>query len=252
MPPHRAAGAPGPGTPPEEAPPRIVLVDDDSTSLHMLESMLREAGYEVDAYPGPGPALKAMNAVPPDVLVADWLMPVMDGPEFLREVRASPVLRGTYCVLVTAFDAEGKKVEGLLAGADDYIAKPVSQAELIARVRVGLRVRRLERQSMMLAVAATLGHEINNPLTAVLGYLEMVRTHLGKGDAAKALEDLGRIEKAAERIRKVVARLLELDDPRMKPYLPGSFMLDLEKGAGGKRGGGRAGAGPGKEPPPRR
>ena len=230
MTPHRSprGQAPKPA-PPDDSPPRVVLVDDDGTSLRMLESMLREAGFDVKAYAGPGPALKAMDAEPPDVLVADWLMPVMDGPDFLREVRASPTLRGTYCVLVTAFDAEGRKVEGLMAGADDYLAKPVSAAELLARVRVGLRVRRLERQSMMLAVAATLGHEINNPLTAVLGYLEMMRVHLGKGDAAKALADLERVEKSADRIRKVVERLLELDHPRMKPYLPGSFMIDLGK-----------------------
>ena len=223
---------------PEAPSARVVLVDDDATSLRMLESILREAGFEVSAFSGPGPALKSMDDEPADVLVADWIMPVMDGPDLLREVRTSPTLRSTYCVLVTAFDQEGRKVEGLNSGADDYLAKPVSPAELLARVRVGLRVRRLERQSMMLAVAATLGHEINNPLTAVLGYLELVRATLAKGDAAKALQDLERIEKAAERIREVVARLLELDDPRLKPYLPGTYMLDLGK------------EGTGKEPPP--
>ena len=88
---------------PEDSPARVVLVDDDATSLRMLESLLREAGFEVSAFSGPGPALKSMDDEPADVLVADWLMPVMDGPDLLREVRASPTLRGTYCVLVTAF-----------------------------------------------------------------------------------------------------------------------------------------------------
>jgi DNA-binding response OmpR family regulator len=208
----------------------VVLVDDDGTALRVLGDILVDDGCVVRSYPDSRSALAAMAKEPPDVLVADWLMPGMDGPDLLREVRSSSTLRGTYCVLVTAHDGEGKKVEGLLAGADDYLAKPVSPAELLARVRVGLRVRRLERQSMMLAVAATLGHEINNPLTGVLGYLELVRVHVRSGDRERTLADIERIEKAAERIRAVVARLLELEDPRLKPYLPGTMMIDLEKG----------------------
>lgn len=225
----RAPGPGGTGTPSGDSPARVVLVDDDGTSLRVLSKILLDDGCDVRTYPDPVSALKAMAAEPPDVLVVDWLMPEMDGPGLLREVRSSTALRGTYCVLVTAHDGEGKKVEGLLAGADDYLAKPVSPAELLARVRVGLRVRRLERQSMMLAVAATLGHEINNPLTGVLGYLELVRTHIAAGDRERAMADIDRIEKAADRIRAVVARLLELEDPRLKQYLPGTMMIDLEK-----------------------
>ena len=215
-------------------------MDDDATSLRVLSGILEQDGCQVRSFSNATAAFASMGEDAPDVLVADWLMPGMDGPDLLREVRAAPSLKGTYCVLVTAFDKEGRKVEGLLSGADDYLAKPVSAAELLARVRVGLRVRRLERQSMMLAVAATLGHEINNPLTGVLGYLELVRVHVAAGDREKALRDLEKIDKAADRIRAVVARLLELDDPRLKPYLPGTMMIDLERGSEPGRGPGPA------------
>ena len=220
----------GPGTEgrtEKTAPVRIVLVDDDETSVRILETYLLQDGCEVRAYKDPRDALASMQKDPPDVLISDWLMPGMDGPDLMKRVRAAPDLQGIYCILVTAHDERGRKVTGLLVGADDYLTKPVSEMELLARIRVGMRIRRLERQAMMLAVAATLGHEINNPLTGVLGFLDLARTHLESGDREKALVDLGRSMEAAERIRAVVARFVETQDPRLKGYLPGSRMIDV-------------------------
>jgi DNA-binding response OmpR family regulator len=150
----------------------------------------------------------------------------MDGPDLLKAVRAAPALQGTYCILVTAHDTRGRKVTGLLVGADDYLAKPISEMELLARIRVGLRVRKLERQAMMLAVAATLGHEVNNPLTGIFGYLDAARTHLNEDRPEEALEALRRIEEGAERIRGVVAALLANQDPHLRQVLPGVSIID--------------------------
>lgn len=215
----RAPGPPG--------PVNVVLVDDDLTSLKVLETILRSDGHAVRTFSDPREALRDMLREPPDVLVVDWIMPGMDGPDVLREVRSSPALQGTYCVLVTAHDARGKKVTGLLIGADDYLTKPVSEMELLARIRVGMRVRRLERQHMLLAMAVTLGHEVNNPLTAVLGYMDILKAQVREGDAEKALETLGRVEEGAERIRRVVSRFLAQSSPRFKEYVPGTTMIDL-------------------------
>ena len=221
------------------APVRVVAVDDDQGFLPLLERILRDAGHSVRTFRSPAEALAGMLADPPDVLLADWFMPGMEGPDLVRSVRDAPALRGTYCILLTAHDAGGRKVQGLRGGADDYLTKPADEGEILARVAVGARVRRLEREATMLAVAATLGHEINNPLTGVLGYLELVRAHLAAGDRDRVLQDLGRIEKAAERIRAVVARLMDLPAGPLKEYLPGTFMIDVdgpggEGGAGGK------------------
>jgi sigma-B regulation protein RsbU (phosphoserine phosphatase) len=213
-------------------PARIFLVDDDPVSLKVLETILKSDGSRVRTFRDPREALQAMAVEPPDVLVADWVMPGMDGPDLLKEVRRNPALASTYCLLVTAHDARGRKVTGLLVGADDYLTKPVSESELIARIRVGMRIRRLERQSTFQATAAMLGHEINNPLTAVLGYLEMVRGHVRGGDMAKAAEGLDRMEEGAERIREVVAKFLAVQDPKLKAMLPGSRMVDIH-GKGG-------------------
>jgi DNA-binding response OmpR family regulator len=205
----------------------VVLVDDDSTSLGILESYLLQDGCEVRAFRDPRAAYASMERDPPDVLVSDWLMQGMDGPDLLKAIRASSMLQGTYCILVTAHDEKGRKVTGLLVGADDYLAKPVSEMELLARIRVGLRVRRLERQAMMAAMAATLGHEVNNPLTGVFGYLDLARAHVKAGQGSEALEDLVRAEEAAERIRGVVAKILATQDPRLKGILPGTAVIDV-------------------------
>ncbi len=215
------------GAAPAARPISVVLVDDDATSLRILETYLLQDGCEVRAFRDPREALGSMERDPPDVLVSDWLMQGMDGPDLLKAIRASTMLQGTYCILVTAHDLKGRKVTGLLVGADDYLAKPVSEMELLARIRVGLRVRRLERQAMMAAMAATLGHEVNNPLTGVFGYLDLARGHLKAGQGDEALEDLARAEEAAERIRGVVAKILSTQDPKLKGILPGTAVIDV-------------------------
>jgi DNA-binding response OmpR family regulator len=207
-------------------PVSVVVVDDDESSLRIMETYLLQDGCEVRCFRDPKAALAAMTESPPDVLVSDWVMKGMDGPDLLKLVRASPALQGTYCILVTAHDTRGRKVAGLLVGADDYLAKPISETELLARIRVGLRVRRLERQTMMLALAATLGHQVNNPLTAVFGFLDKARDDVAGGRTTEALEALTRLEDAAERIRAVVAALLANQDPQLRSILPGVSIID--------------------------
>jgi PleD family two-component response regulator len=225
-----AAGVGGKWPAPKDGAVSVVLVDDDDTSLRILESYLLNDGCEVRAFKDPKAALASMVDNPPDVLVSDWLMQGMDGPDLLKAIRATPSLQSLYCILVTAHDARGRKVAGLLVGADDYLAKPVSEMELLARIRVGLRIRRLERQAMMSAMAATLGHEVNNPLTGIFGFLDLARAHAKAGDEHKVLEDLMRAEEAAERIREVVARLVAIQDPKLRGILPGTNVIDVGGG----------------------
>jgi DNA-binding response OmpR family regulator len=229
-----AAGAAG-----VEDPARVVVVDDDTISGSILEAILLRDGCWVRTFSDPLEAFEAMVREPPDVLISDWLMPGLDGPDLLKKIRADPQLQGTYCILVTAHDQAGRKVTGLLVGADDYLPKPVSEMELLARIRVGMRVRRLERQAMLLAMTAALAHEVNNPLTAVLGYVDLLRSHMKAGQSKEAMDDVTHLEKAATRIQAVVSRFMEIQSPVMKEYRPGTRMLDL------------GGSGPAQGPPAR-
>jgi DNA-binding response OmpR family regulator len=212
---------------PADAPARVVVVDDDPMALAFLSAVLEEAGHDVRPFPDADAALVSMTADPPEVLLTDWYMRNHSGPELVRRVRETSSLGGIYCVLVTARDLAGQKILGLEGGADDYIVKGGDPAELLARVRVGARVRRLEQKSALLAMAATLGHEINNPLTAVVGYLDLLEEAVAAGDRAAAKAHATRVREGAERIRLVVERLARLSDPRLKNYRAGSSMLDL-------------------------
>jgi len=210
-----------------EQPASIVLVDDDAFSVSFFRDMLSRGGHRVREFESAAESLLSMEKDPPDVLITDWFMPGTTGPELIRKIRKIPALVGTYCILLTAFDREGQKVAGLERGADDYLTKSVTEPELLARIRVGVRVRRLERTAALLAMAATLGHEINNPLTAVVGYLHLCEAEIEAGSKEGVLRHLKKVQESAERIRVVVRRLMELSDARLTQYQTGTMMLDL-------------------------
>lgn len=107
---------------------------------------MTRAGYEVVAVSDGQRAWELLQLPDaPSLAVLDWNMPGLDGPEICRRLRASPRSNYTYTLLVTARNAKADVVEGLSAGADDFISKPVDPDELHARLRTGVRVVQLEQ-----------------------------------------------------------------------------------------------------------
>lgn len=124
---------------------KILIADDDSISRRMLQAALAKWGYEVAVTEDGQQAWTALqDAVPPSLAVLDWLMPHMDGVEICRMVRATPNLRSVYLILLTSRIKKDDLISGLEAGADDYITKPFDPDELRARIRVGVRVAKLQ------------------------------------------------------------------------------------------------------------
>jgi len=122
------------------APARILVVDDTPHNIRLLEAILVPRGYIViQATSGPA-ALELCARERPDIVLLDILMPGMDGHEVCRRLRADPATRLLPVVMVTA-SGEQQKVVALESGADDFVAKPVNQAELLARVRSLLRIK---------------------------------------------------------------------------------------------------------------
>ena len=117
--------------------PSVLVVDDEPDVRDSLEGGLTFEGYDVTTAPDGGRALGLLAEALPDVVVLDVMMPFVDGLEVCRRIRAKgydvPVL------LLTALDATGDRVDGLDAGADDYLAKPFALEELLARLRALLR-----------------------------------------------------------------------------------------------------------------
>ena len=212
----------------------ILVVDDDPIFLELLAGMLRSAGHEVlVAADGVG-ALAVCRRVRVDLIVADWIMPGMDGVELCQSLKGDPLLRQIYVILLTARERVPDKVAALDAGADEYVVKPCAEIEILARVRAGLRIRRLQEElsdvEWRLAsreLAAALGHTINNPLTAIANYLEILERSSTAGTDALPLDMLTSARGEVGRIAEIVRRLVNLRDPKRIATALGANMTDL-------------------------
>ena len=118
---------------------RILFAEDDRDLNNAVKTLLTRSGYQVDAVFDGDDALNYAKAEAYDGIILDWMMPLTDGVEALRQLRAEGIK--TPCLLLTARDAVGDRVTGLDAGADDYLPKPFDAQELLARVRAMLRRR---------------------------------------------------------------------------------------------------------------
>jgi two-component system OmpR family response regulator len=117
----------------------LLVVDDEPTMRELLSESLRFAGFEVTAAATGAEALAAVAAARPDLIVLDIMLPDMDGLEVVRRLRQRIGPGQVPVLFLTARDATQDKIEGLSAGGDDYVTKPFSVAELIARIRAVLR-----------------------------------------------------------------------------------------------------------------
>lgn len=125
---------------------RVLLVDDSRLQLKIVSAMLSRWGFEVlQAESGPE-ALEICAKTPPDLILSDWVMPGMDGLEFCRRFRDLPKETYGYFILLTSKSEKGEVAQGLDAGADDFLTKPVNAHELRARINAGARVVSMERQ----------------------------------------------------------------------------------------------------------
>ncbi|MFM2060127.1 MAG: hypothetical protein RLY71_4512 [Pseudomonadota bacterium] len=125
------------------APAHILVVDDVEKNVRLLVDVLSVRGYRVSSALSGEAALERIESDPPDLLLLDVMMPGLSGYDVCRRLRAEPRHAILPIVLVTALDPATERIKGLEAGADDFLGKPVSQAELMARVRSLLRIKAL-------------------------------------------------------------------------------------------------------------
>lgn len=129
------------------SPARILLADDNSDMRDYVKRLLSQQ-YEVEAVPDGLAALSAVRQRIPDLVLTDVMMPGLDGFGLLQELRNDPQLRKVPIILLSARAGEEARVEGLEAGADDYLIKPFSARELLARVEAALKMARLREEAM--------------------------------------------------------------------------------------------------------
>ncbi|HEY9877311.1 MAG TPA: response regulator, partial [Leptolyngbyaceae cyanobacterium] len=125
---------------------RILLADDNADMRDYLRRLLNQQ-YEVEVVGNGVAALAAIRRQMPDLLLTDVMMPEMDGFELLRSLRSNPTTQDIPIILLSARAGEGSRIEGLEAGADDYLTKPFSARELLARVEATLKLSQLRREA---------------------------------------------------------------------------------------------------------
>jgi len=133
-------------------PARILVVDDVPANVKLLSQVLLLAGYEVITANSGEEGLSKVVFNNPDLVLLDVMMPGMSGYEVCRAIRADPKTALLPVVMVTAMDPDTERINGIEAGADDFLGKPINQPELLARVKSLLRIRSLQRQVEQQAV----------------------------------------------------------------------------------------------------
>ena len=123
----------------------ILLVEDNPISRKMLEKILVKEGFEVTLAENGKEALALFRKHFFPIVLTDWLMPEMEGPELCKAIRNEKPKGYVYIVLLTAKDSKDDIISGLESGADDYLTKPADRAELVARLKNGLRILDLEK-----------------------------------------------------------------------------------------------------------
>jgi len=184
---------------------QVIIADDDEMIRTMLEDVLTDAGYDVTAVADGQQALDALSEGSCRIIITDWEMPNVSGVELCRRVRELDMPGYVYLILLTSKNTVRERVEGLMAGADDFIAKPCEPAELLARVASGRRVLSLETRDVAIFAMAKLA-ESRDPETGA--HLERVR-----GYSRVLAQHLAGVERFQQEITPEFARLIYLTSP---------------------------------------
>jgi sigma-B regulation protein RsbU (phosphoserine phosphatase) len=214
---------------------KVLIVEDEKDTLFILNKLLTKNDYEVFTSTNGQEALEVLNKDIPDVIIADWTMPVMDGLELCNIVKKDEKFKLIYFIILTARASLKDRVTGLDVGADDFLVKPVQNQELLARIRSGIRIHNLqnelkeiEHDKAIVEMACTIGHKINNPLSSLVMTLKNVEDDL-KTTGKKAFEeDFQVINQSIERIKILANDLAHLKNPEIIDYSNDSKMIKLD------------------------
>lgn len=127
---------------------RILVVDDTPQNVKLFTDLLTLKGYEVTSAVNGELALASIAANPPDLVLLDVMMPGISGYDVCRRIRENPATALLPVVMATSLDPNQERIKGIEAGADDFLSKPVNQAELFARVKSLLRIKGLQDERL--------------------------------------------------------------------------------------------------------
>lgn len=153
---------------------KILIVDDNPINLEVLEERLE--GYHLAMAESGEEALKLVPTFQPDLILLDIMMDGMDGYQVCRELRKNPAYKQIKIIMVSAKALLSERMEGYKVGADDYVTKPFDGHELLAKVKVYLRLKSVEEIDQIKSdLLKLLLHETNTPLNTIIAPAEMLK-----------------------------------------------------------------------------
>jgi len=184
---------------------KVLIAEDDLVAAEFLQAVLEDAGHDVVAAPDGQEALELFRTHEPQVVISDWEMPHMSGPELCKAIRAEDVGRYVYLILLTAREGTRHLVEGLQAGADEFMSKPLIPEELNVRLRTAERILSMETRDLAIFAMAKLA-ESRDPETGA--HLERVRKY-----SQRLAAEMSTVEKFRSVITPGFVRLIFLTSP---------------------------------------
>jgi two-component system, sensor histidine kinase and response regulator len=190
---------------------KILIVDDTPSARQINAAILSKDGYEIEYAGDAADCLQKLETFKPDVILSDIVMPGMNGFEMCRVIKDDARFRYVPLILISSLDQKEDMVRGLESGADEFLQKPAHPAELRARVRTMLRVKRQHdelQDALKLRddIAHTIVHDMRSPLNAIIGTADLLSQ--GAGGDPKRASGLERIMKQARRLNSLANDLL--------------------------------------------
>ena len=188
---------------------RILIVDDNPTNIFILKEMLGD-DYHLESATSGEEGLTSALAFRPDLILLDIMMPGINGYETCRRLRANSALHHTKIIMLSAKAMMSERLKGYEAGADDYIIKPFDGQELLAKVRVYLRLKSVEEVNQLKSdVLSLLSHETNTPLHKILLSANLLREYedLEPEERQRCIEN---IEHSAQLLHRLFQKVMSL------------------------------------------
>lgn len=215
---------------------KILIAEDNMTTRRILETILVKWNYDViSACDGNEAWEKLQEKDPPKLIILDWMMPGINGVEICRRLRRPDAVEPMYIILLTARDEKNDIVEGLGAGADDYIAKPFDKEELRARIDVGRRVVELqtallekEKLQVIFEMTGAICHELSQPMQAISGNSELMLMNIQKDNPL--YQNVKTIKDQVDRMGDITRKLKRVTRYKTKDYI-NSKIIDLDSAA---------------------
>ncbi|WP_293307613.1 sensor histidine kinase [Pedobacter sp. UBA5917] len=200
-----------------------VLVVDDNADMRAYLKRLLEPEFTVYTAVNGADALEQLRSLNPDLILSDIMMPVMDGKTLLAKLREREEKNWIPLIFLSARAGEESRIDGLEAGADDYLVKPFSGQELLSKVRAQIKINRVRRsnEQRMRDFVAVATHELKTPLTALSGYVQVIEMKARKSQEQS-------LTHAAERARHQVIKMSKLVDDLLDVSKLDEGMLHLK------------------------